>query len=229
MKFSRIFYVIGAIFIVIVLIVSALFVYNTAYGTLRNLKLTENPLQYSNGNISLNFTVSGVNKGFMSQQIVIGNTSLEFPPGAKVSKNVLFTLSLSSLNKTGWPMKNATVAESLPIKLPSYLFTITTEIEHNFTIGAPVFGFNVTNVKSLGSNNYSISVSFTYFTQVSIPAGQIIIYNGSQPVGNISFSSLSPGTHYDLSGKFYWNNAPPQVDLKFGLGPILWSEKNVRT
>ncbi len=227
-KLSRLFYIIGAIFIVVVLVVSGLFVYNTAYGTLKNMKLAENGFNYSNTGISMNFTVSGINKGFMSERIIIGNSSIEFPPGYEVSKSILFSIPLSSLNKYGWPENNVTVPESLPIELPGYLFTITTKLEHNFTIGAPVYGFNVTNVKPVEPENYSISVSFTYFTQVSIPSGQIIIYNGTQPIGNISFNSLAPGTEYNLTGSFYMKNAPSTVDLSFRMGPISWSVKNVR-
>ena len=229
MKLSRVFYVIGAVFIVIIMVVSVLFVYNTAYGTLRNISFRENGLSYNNSDISLNFTVSGVNKGFMSQQIIIGNTSINFPPGNNVSNTVPFSISMNALNKSGWPKNNATISESLPIKLPGYIFTITTELQHNFTIGAPVYGFDVTSVKSVGSDKYNISVAFTYFTQVNIPSGQIIIYNQTSPIGNISFSSLSTGNSYDLSGSFFMKNAPTTTELYFRLGPIEWSEKNVGT
>ncbi|MCW6168445.1 MAG: hypothetical protein LVQ96_00585 [Thermoplasmatales archaeon] len=64
---------------------------------------------------------------------------------------------------------------------------------------------------------------------MSIPTGQIIIYNQTSPIGNISFSSLSTGNYYNLSGSFHMKNAPTTIDLYFRLGPIEWSEKNVGT
>ena len=228
---------VGLLLILILIIYTFIISYDL-FKTAKSVYVSGLSYNLEGGNVSVSSEISGENSGLFPVKIIIDNSTLDFKPNVIYSKRVYFYENLTDISKEGWPLKNISVNKNISIIIPSNLFSIKTDINEHYDLGAPFYGFRVINSSLIHSNRtsklYGIRVSFRDYLNYDIykidnyePIIEILYDNST--VGEIKNVTLVYNNDYTYNGIIELPSNVNEANLTFVL-PVVnirWEEYNV--
>lgn len=218
--------------IVVVMLISVVSIYDTAYGTVPMLNIGSPNVQITGNGVTLAVNISAHNRGLAGTEIQIYNQTYDFQPSQTQSYIFSLPVNVSALYSLQWPVQNVSYSFEFPLSVVSYFFNSTVSVkESNITIPAPFCNFrilNVTNASGQSNLTKQISVEFVNYMPLPASVSKLHIESGGKQIGLIELPVLTSGKLYDLNGTFTPSTAASTVNLTFSAGSFSWTVENVK-
>lgn len=217
--------------LIVVMLISVVSIYDTAYGTLSTISMGPPNIQVNNDSVVMNMNVTADNRGLVNTELFTNNGTYEFVVGQQSTYTLSTPLKLSYLYGDDWPIHNATYPVTFPMSVVSYFFNTTLSVgPENISIPAPFYGFKITKiVNTSGGSNFThqIFVEFTDYLPLPSTISKITISSDGGQIGSIPLPQLTYGNFFNVSGYLSSNTVNAKLNLTFSAGPISWVVNDV--